>query len=416
VIGLRQGEHRAMERSGWLRRVGPWVGIGTSPAAMMMGGGVAQGLEGATLLLVLAVGTVALTGLALAQGLLGQRTGLALNALVAGPLGERASRRTASIVMLAMMLGWFGLNSGVGGSALARLLEVPDAVGIVLFSAAILAVVWFGIGVLSASALIAGVATVVLAVYGLDRAFAHTDVTLSGQNTATDPIGVLAGVALVVGYGAAFALRTPDFTHDLARPRQVVWCALAGLTAPLIGFVIAGAALQAATGTWDLADVLRELGSTHVAYLFLALGFTGSVLTNIWSGALSITHAAPRVGHRPALVAVAIVGGTLAVAGFSDLMLPYLTLMALAAPGLVVVCWLHALWGRRAPSGWSPAGLGAWMLGVVAGVSLHLAGSWLALPAAVVVPAVVYGLAGRGGEGEREEGRFLDPTVEESRS
>ncbi len=110
-------------------------------------------------------------------------------------------------------------------------------------------------------------------------------------------------------------------------------------------------------------------------------------------------------------------GGALAVAGFSRLMLPYLTLMALAAPGLVVVCWMHALWGRRAPSGWSPAGLGAWMLGVGAGVSLHLAGSWLALPAAVVVPALVYGLAGRaGGEGEREEERFLDPTVEERAS
>ncbi len=46
-----------MERAGWLRRVGPWVGIGTSPAAMMMGGGVAQGLEGATLLAVLGAGT-----------------------------------------------------------------------------------------------------------------------------------------------------------------------------------------------------------------------------------------------------------------------------------------------------------------------------------------------------------------------
>ncbi len=406
-----------MERAGWLRRVGPWVGIGTSPAAMMMGGGVAQGLEGATLLAVLGAGTVALTLLALAQGLLGQRTGLPLTALVAGALGERASRRTASIVMLAMMLGWFGLNAGVGGSALARLIDAPEALGIVLFSAAILAVVWFGIGALSLSALVAGIATVVLAVYGLDRAFAHTDVTLSGANTATDPTGALAGVAIVVGYGAAFALRTPDFTHDLGRQRQVVWCALAGLCAPLAGFAVAGAALQAATGTWDLADVLLELGSPGFAYAFLALGFTGSVLTNLWSGALSLSHAAPRVAHRPALVLVALAGGALAVAGFSRLMLPYLTLMALAAPGLVVVCWMHALWGRRASSGWSPAGLGAWMLGVGAGVSLHLAGSWLALPAAVVVPALVYGLAGRaGGEGEREEERFLDPTVEERAS
>lgn len=69
----------------------------------------------------------------------------------------------------------------------------------------------------------------------------------------------------MVGYGAAFSLRTPDFTHDLRRTRQVVWCALAGLVVPLGVFAIAGAALQAATGTWDLADVMRRLGSPDVA-------------------------------------------------------------------------------------------------------------------------------------------------------
>ena len=406
-----------MERGGWLTRLGPWVGIGTSPAAMMMGGGVAQGLEGAALLGALAVGTVALTALAIAQGLLGQLTRRPLTALAAGPLGGRASRRTASLVMLAMMLGWFGVNAGVGGTALARLVDGPEVLGIAVFSLLILAVVWFGVGALSASALLAGVATVALAAYGLDLAFRETDVTLSGATTATDPIGFMAAVALVVGYGAAFALRTPDFTHDLARPRHVVWCALVGLTAPLAAFAAAGAALQAATGTWDLADVLLRLGSPDFAYLFLAIGFTGSVLTNLYSGALSLTHAAPAIRHRPALAAVALAGGVLAAVGFSELLLPYLTVMALAAPGLVVVCWLHALWGRRAPSGWSPAGLGAWTLGVVAGIWLHLAGSWLALPAAVAVPALVYWLAGRPrGEGRLRKDRFLDPSVEERAS
>ena len=115
-------------------------------------------------------------------------------------------------------------------------------------------------------------------------------------------------MVLVVGYGAAFSLRTPDFTHDLGRPRQVVWCALAGLAIPALAFTLAGAALQAVTGTWDLADVLRDLGSPEIAYLFAALGFTGSVLTNIWSGALSLTDASRGVGDRAALTAVTVRG------------------------------------------------------------------------------------------------------------
>ena len=43
---------------------------------------------------------------------------MTLTQLTAGPaFGAEGSRRTASVVMLAMMLGWFGVNAGVAGVA-----------------------------------------------------------------------------------------------------------------------------------------------------------------------------------------------------------------------------------------------------------------------------------------------------------
>ena len=88
--------------------------------------------------------------------------------------------------------------------------------------------------------------------------------------------------------------------------------------------------------------MLRDLGSPEVAYLFVALGFTGSVLTNIWSGGLSLTDAAAaRVPPRRPGVRWPASAPCLAAAGFADLMLPWLTVMALAAPGLVAVCAIH---------------------------------------------------------------------------
>ena len=205
-------------------------------------------------------------------------------------------------------------------------------------------------------------------------------------------------MTLVIGYGAAFSLRTPDFTHDLARPRHVVWCALTGLAGPVLAFALAGAVQQAATGEWDLADVLRRLGSSNVAYLFVAVGFTGSILTNLWSGALSLQDAAPRVTHRAALLSVAAAGAVLAAAGFDDLMLSWLTVMALAAPGLVAVCVIHAARRERVEDGWRAAGLAAWGGGFACGLGLYLAGSPLALLAATLVPALVYWLSRRRGE------------------
>ena len=249
--------------------------------------------------------------------------------------------------MLAMMVGWFGVNVGVAGVALARLLGHPGRRGRGgLFAVVMLAVVGLGLGVLSWSALVAGLATTgARDLRAASWPSTQRDATLSGGLAGSDPIGFLPAVALVIGYGAAFSLRTPDFTHDLARTRQVVWCALVGLAIPTLAFGLAGAALYAATGTWDLADVLRDLGSPTIAYLFVAVGFTGSVLTNIWSGALSLADVAPRVSHRAALLAVAAAGTCLAAAGFDELMLSWLTIMALAAPGLVAICAIHVARG-----------------------------------------------------------------------
>ena len=57
-----------MERDGWLGRVGPWVGIGTSPAALMTGGGLGAGLRGGELVAALLTGVVLLAALAIGAG------------------------------------------------------------------------------------------------------------------------------------------------------------------------------------------------------------------------------------------------------------------------------------------------------------------------------------------------------------
>ena len=329
--------------------------------------------------------------------MLGQHTGRTLSALTAGPLGEIGSRRTASVAMLLMMVGWFGVNAGVAGVAVARLAGVPDVAGVALFAVLMLAVARLGLGALSWSALAAGLATTCLAAYGLHLAFADAPFTLSGGEAGAEPIGFAPAVVLVVGYGAAFSLRTPDFTHDLRRARHVVWCALTGLVVPLTVFAIAGAALQAATGTWDLAEVMQRLGSPEAAYLFIAIGFTGSVLTNIWSGGLSLSDAVPAIPPAVAMPAVTVVGAVVAAGGFSGLMLPWLTVMALATPGLAAVCAIHALRGTAACRAWGITGLCCWGAGFGCGIALHVAGSPVALPAAALLPAVAYWVFGPGG-------------------
>ena len=102
--------------------------------------------------------------------------------------------------------------------------------------------------------------------------------------------------------------------------------------------------------------------------------------------------------HRAALLTVAAAGAVLAAAGFDDLMLSWLTVMALAAPGLVAVCVIHAARRERVRGRVEGGGTRRLGGGFACGLGLYLAGSPLALPAATLVPALVYWLSRRRGE------------------
>ena len=393
-VGSPQRNWRSIEavtETGWLRRLGPWVGIGTSPAALMVGGGVAEGNERWWLVVAIVVGVAALATLAAAQGALGQRRHARLVTLASGSLGREGGRRIASPVLAVMMVGWFGFNTSVAGAGLGRLVGVPERVGMAIFAAVMLAVAWHGLNAVSWTALAAGLATVLFAAEGVHLALRDHTGPLLGDGVPATSLGVLPAIAIMVGYGAAFALRTPDFTHDLARPRHVVWCAALGLALPLIAFATAGAILELATGTWNLVDVLQQLGSPTVAYAFVALGCTGSVLTNLHSGAISLEDAVPGWSHRTGLVAIATVGTAIATLHFADWMIPYLTALALAAPCLIGVLWLDELRGRATAPGSRALGIWAWGAGVAVGVALRALDSPVALPAGIVTAAAIAG-------------------------
>lgn len=386
-------EHAA----GWRQRLGPWIGIGTSPVALMTGGGLAQGLEGARLMLTLAIGVLVLTGLAVVQGIAGQQAGTPLSGLVAQPLGSAGTRFIASAVMALMMLGWFAVNVGAAGTAVGVLAGIPRPLAVVAFALMTLAITWRGIGHLSAAAVVAGVATAALVAWSVVLVRDTPTFGMTSPLTAREPIGMLHGVGLMVGYGAAFALRTPDFTHDLRRRRDVVWCGLVGLAVPLVAFAAVGAGLYAVTGRWDISAVWGDIGSARLGYAIIAVGFVGSVMTNLYSGALASEAIAP-IRHHYGLLAVCAMGTVLAVVGFADRLLEYLVVMAVVAPGLVVLC-VCAPPAAPVPR-WRAPGLGIWAASVAAGLAGLTIGAGAAclcaLALATLACASWHGLRGLG--------------------
>lgn len=372
-------------RRAWIAGVGPWAGIGTSPAGIMVGGGLAASLSGAGLAAGAAGGLILLYVLAVANGEVGRRAARAALALLTGPLGA-AGIRIAGVALATMMVGWLGVNAGVAGDAVGHLLGLPPAPGILVFILVMTAIAWHGLRALSWFAVAAGAATTIVAAWGMWLA---RDARPTPDPAPGADVGVLGAAALVIGFGAAFALRAPDFTCGARDVGQVAGNAAIGLGLPLAAFLACGIVLQRGSGEWNLADVLLSLDSGGAAYLLLAVGFTGSVLTNLYSGALALGVLGGGA-YRRALALMACAGGGLALAGIADRLLTFLAVISLAAVTLLVLSVTHWLLRRPTPAGVNRRGVLAWVAGTALGVGLTSPAPDLALAGATLLALAAY--------------------------
>ncbi|MEH1165171.1 hypothetical protein V6V47_07270 [Micromonospora sp. CPCC 205539] len=327
----------------WPAAVGAWLGIGTAPATLVLGAAMAARHGGAVPVAGLLVGGTLMAALLWGQGRIGLRPPLGdggtLTAVLPAYLG-RPSRLLLAAVLTVSMIGWNGFNVGLGGASLAALTHLPGWAGPALLEAAVLVVSWAPARYGNRVAVVTTLSAVVLVGWCL------TALPPPGAPVSLAS-GGLADAAALIGYAAVFALRAPDFSVGLARRRDLAWC-VALLIGPALLGVLAGAGLWLRTGSADVVALLAT-GSGLAAYanLFVAVAVFAAALTTTYSGALALRGLTTRVPAWTAMLAVAVLGGLLAVARFDRLVLPWLTLLAAALPVLVVPMAVEAAARRR---------------------------------------------------------------------
>ncbi|MET8040843.1 hypothetical protein ABZU25_08260 [Micromonospora sp. NPDC005215] len=337
----------------WPAAVGAWLGIGTAPATLVLGAAMAARHGGAVPATGLLLGGALMAALLWGQGRIGLRRPLGdggtLTAVLPAYLGN-TSRLLLAAVLTVSMVGWNGFNVGLGGASLAALTHLPGWAGPVLLEAAVLAVSWGPARLRNRVAVFTTLSAVVLVGWCL------TVLPPPGAPVRL-AAGGLGDAAALIGYAAVFALRAPDFSVGLARRRDLAWC-VGLLIGPALLGVLAGAGLWLRTGSADVVALLAT-GSGLAAYanLFVAVAVFAAALTTTYSGALAMRGLLPRVPAPVSMLAVAVLGGVLAVARFDRLVLPWLTVLAAALPVLVVPMATEAAARRR---GRAPRTVPAW--------------------------------------------------------
>lgn len=355
----------------WWSSAGVWLGIGASPAALVLGASLADRHEGALPVSALAVAAVVAVGLLFGQG----RIGLVPPHGDGGTLAQvlprylpRIQRAMVGCLLVAAMVGWLSFNAGLGGAAVAALTGTTQAIGVAAFGLPLLLLALSGMARWNVVAVVATASALVLiAQVGVDTA---GDPAARIPLTAGlgDPLLALADVAAVVGYVSVFSVRAPDFTAGMRGPGDVAAC-VALLVVPLLVVTALGALMWWTTGG---SDLVAELERSRVGTVLVALAMVAPALTAFFSGGLAVESVTPWRFHTGVL-AVAVPGLLLGAAGLHQHLLGLLLVLGSALPALVVPMAVEARARRRGLASrpvpawsWIPASAVAVLLTVLA--------------------------------------------------
>ena len=376
----------------WHQRAGIWIGIATSPGALVVGGGLAAVLSPSALLLTIPIGALILTSLSVAQGVISRRRRENLPQRALGTFGPGFGSGLLNLVMVFSTVGWISFYLSIAGFSLttlfnlSRLLNFSSWVGVLILLLVTLGLNEIGLSrwnILAWLTTVSALAAAIVALAIVAPAIVPAEITA--------PFGIsgfLWGIGTVVSYSLVFAVRCSDFTWDMRSDLDVIKDGFAYYIPVLIMFAI-GVILYRRTGEWNLADILAQTESAGLGHIFLVLAVVAPILTNFHSGILALQSLVP-LSKRLGALCIGSVTFILGATRFDRQLLPFLDLLgAILIPTLVVM-----LIAVSSPRKSTAIALWAWLGGSIVALMFKLQGQLIHLVVGAAVSLVIfYGLS-----------------------
>ena len=356
------------------------------------------------------IGILIVAGVVWLGTILGSEQGIAGTVAMRSAFGING-RYIASIVMFIVGVGWFGVQTGMVGSAAYEI--VKDLIPALAFTPKVWMVI---MGVLMASVAIFGYGAILwlnrLAIPGLIVLLVwltYKIVTVySDELSSFQPSGDITFLAVInllpAGMAAALILGA-----DYGRYVKSGRAALGAPISVVVFFAIIallGVVSAAAAGNWDPVQIFVSLGLGWFGLLMLILAAWTTNVTNIYVASLALANMTGWLRVRTSIIA-SVAGILLALAGIYSFqgLVNYLTLItALLIPttGVLVVDYFirnrrqiladelfkkedSAYWFYR---GWNIRAVIAWAAGAI--VTVAVPQSWIPAVSAMIISGVVY--------------------------
>ena len=296
---------------------------------------------------------------------LGVRTGLPSMVILRGPFGTGGAAGISALLVITNF-AWIALNNTIAAAALRALFGGDRRLWSMGVGLAAIAVALTGPRVMALFDRVA-VPMMALAVALLTWVL----VRRLAQEPAPGlehPLGVLAGLDVVIGYQVSWSLMFADYTRYQRRERGATIAVLLGLACSSVWLMLVGAGAARLGGGSEPAALVLGLGAPQVALLIIGLSTITTNFVNLYLSALALRTLVPRAPRAGSVLLIGAIGTGLGL--LTDLLARYADFMGLIATALlpIVAIALVHFFGVRGPVEPRAVVGGAAMLAWISGV------------------------------------------------
>ncbi|NGY61329.1 cytosine permease [Lentzea sp. NEAU-D13] len=370
----------------------PWLSVATQRfgqtsalSQLLLGATLGFGMTFWDAFLALTIGAVLLNVVAVAVGVIGQREGLSTAILTRWTGFGHAGSAMLGLIIALSCTGWFGVQTGLAGVALADVAGVlPAPVWSLIFGIVVTVIAAYGVRWMAWTAYVAVPAFLLLLGWLVLTSVDDLGATLT--SAAPGPaIGMMTAVTLVVGSFIVGAAIAPDMTRFNRSARDVAKQTVLGITAGEYVIGLAGVLIAHGLGTTDIMGVISS-SSGWIGALIVVTAVLKINDWNLYSASLGLVNFfdavfAVRASRAQVTVVVGCAGSFLAAAGIVHQFSHFLVLLGVVFPPVtgimiaeyyVVRRWRNEIISTRprvprsAPS-WVPATVVIWPVAAIAG-------------------------------------------------
>ncbi len=388
------------ERKHWVSIAMIWIGAIISVSSLMVGGVLVSGLPLRSALLAGFTGYAIVVLFMTFQGVQGADLGRPTVSSASSAFGKSGASFIISFVIGVSVMGWFGVQTSITGSAFSSIMK--DWLGVNIsfqLSAAIWGVIMlmtavYGYKALSYLNYVAVPALLIMAVYGTVSVISNYGMDSLLNYAPAAPFSFWQGVAITVGGFAVGGVIAPDYSRYAQNRNGAILSSVLGVLPMGVMLLSAGALMAIMAGSADMTQVVSNLGFPFIGLLILILATWTTNAVNAYSGGIALTSMFRLKDDKRAMATgvAGIVGTLLAVFGIMNHFIPFLMVLTTGispiAGVMIADYWIvrkgdPAKWKEEEGVRWT--GVIAWLVGFAVGYFVHLGSA----PVNAIVAAMI---------------------------